>query len=130
MHLDELVDCVEFNCTMAEDDNCTSPWGCNFTDYEYFGDLRAYFAEKFALKKAAEQNTANSTKVFIPETGKPASTKTTVAEAKAPTTPSFSDEIENLEEEEEEDEITSAAHVASCSSKVTIFLVICAVAYN
>ena len=133
LFLDELVDCVEFNCTLVEDNNCTSAWGCNFTEYDYVGLLQAdYNDEDLGQEETATKITAAATKVFMPKTSttKQAIRTTTVAGTTAPTTTSSNDDVGNLEKEEEDEKTSSARKRASTSKVLLFFVVILAFAFN
>ena len=129
-----MVDCVEFNCTLVEDNNCTSAWGCNFTEYDYVGLLQAdYNDEDLGQEETATKITAAATKVFMPKTSttKQASKTTTVAGTTAPTTtPSSNDDVGNLEKEKEDEKTSAARKGASTCKVLLVFVVILAFAYN
>ena len=120
---------------MMEDNNCTNPWGCNFTDYDYFGAFRAYFNDDYPEEEEeiTTKIKTTTTIMFVQSTTSRVykAPNTTLAETKAPTTPAADDEIGNLEKGEEEEEKTSGADEGARTSKVTLFLAfICAFAYN
>ena len=132
---DDLVDCAVFNCTTVDVDNCTNPYGCNFTEYDYVGAFRAYFNEDYyeVGELAVTQVPGPTTTKKHKSKNNPTSAATTTEEeTEAPA--AGDDEIGNLEtggEEDEEVEKTSAAGEGARTSKVAlVFLVICALANN